>query len=249
MCGGVQMKIRSFVTLSLVLLQLNFSVFAQEDDYKPTKSSDKGGEALILGMGWSIPIGVLFAHLINTKTTPRKEKESDGFFAGNFGISRSLEGSQVFLQNNSIASVTNSFFSASIGHFSVGHPSRPHRGHGNYELQIDFEYLQDTNILSSEKVNLLKAFLSNLTGYTSEDNAFYLGFGMGGGKLDIRSLLNGDTQFSDTGYILQFRAGKIFQLPAEEFRVNLGYRGILFAGGIDNIFSNRFEAGLEYKWK
>ena len=230
------MKIHSLLALSLILLQLNFSVCAQEDDHTPSRRNDVG----VMGLIWSVPIGTGLVFLINTKTTPGKEKESDGFFSGNFGISKNLEGKQTLPQNNS-------FFSASIGHFTVGYPR--YSNHNNYELQIEFEYLQDINIQDSEKVNLLQAFLSNINAYTSEDSAFYLGFGMGGGKLDIRSLLNGDTELSDPGYIVQFRAGRIFQLPAEEFRLNLGYRGLMFFGGIDSINSHRLETGLEYKWK
>ena len=240
------MKIHSFVALSLVFLQLNFSIFAQEGGDIPARGRD---EVIVLGLIWSLPLGIHLAHLINTKKTPRKEKENGGFFSGNFGISKNLKGNGDFPQDNHITGANNSFFSASIGHFSIGRPSNPRYRQSNYELQIDFEYLQDMNAFDSEKVNLLKGFLSNLTGYTSENNAFYVGFGMGGGKLNIHSLLNGDTQLSDTGYTMQLRAGKIFQLPAEELRLNLGYRAIIFIGDIYHTGSHRFEAGLEYKWK
>ncbi len=170
---------------------------------------------------------------------PNKVIEDGVFVAGNFGI---------FPKRGIIPNVKNSFFSTSIGHFSI---SDYKNVNGTYELQLELEYLQDENTTDNEEINSINALLYNFTGYFSEDSntSFYISFGVGGGKLDLdfHSLIGTDSGLDENGLVSQFRIGMGSKLT-ERFRVNLGYRTIIFRGDTDDIISHRIEAGGAYKW-
>ena len=229
------MKIHNFVLVGMALWQLSFAVCADEDIQAKNGRSATSIIFPIVSLA-GIFLGSSQAGK-NRGYFLRKDVIGDGgFISGNF----------VFPPIRESNILGNNFFSASIGYFSI---NKYREFNGFYELQLELEYLQDVSISDSEEVNSLKALLYNSNIHLVEDTdiPLYVSFGAGGGKLDLLSLVEPDAQLDGTGFISQLRIGT-GPLLTRKFRINFGYRGIVFHSSTYTAVFHRFEAGGEYKW-